>query len=315
MEFRELGRSGLKIAPLMFGGNVFGWTADEKTSHTLLDAFVDGGFNAIDTADVYSRWVGGHTGGESEIIIGNWLKASGKRDKVVIATKVGGDMGEGKNLGKDYIIRRTEDCLKRLQIDCIDLMQSHWDDEKTPVEDTLAAYTLLVRQGKVKAIGASNLSPERLKASIEASESHRMPRYHTLQPNYNLYDRTAVERDYAPICRAASLSIIPYYALAAGFLTGKYRSAEDAAKNPARGARVKGYFDERGVRILEALDEVAARHSAKPAQIALAWLLAQPLVAAPIASATSVAQLQELMTAPRLKLSADDLKTLDTASA
>jgi aryl-alcohol dehydrogenase-like predicted oxidoreductase len=315
MQLRELGRSGLKIAPLMFGGNVFGWTADEKTSFALLDAFVDNGFNAVDTADVYSRWAPGHAGGESEVIIGKWLKASGKRGKVVIATKVGGDMGEGKNLRKDYMLRRAEDCLKRLQVDCIDLLQSHWDDDTTPVEETLEAYAQLIEQGKVKAIGCSNRTPERLKAALKASETRGLPRYQSLQPLYNLTDRAGFEKDYAPICREAGLGVVPYFSLAAGFLTGKYRSAEDAAKNPARAPRVKSYFDARGLRILKALDEVAARHGAKPAQIALAWLMAQPLIAAPIASATSLTQLEELMAAPRLKLSAEDLKALDTASA
>jgi aryl-alcohol dehydrogenase-like predicted oxidoreductase len=315
MQLRELGHSGLKIAPLMFGGNVFGWTADEKTSFALLDAFVDGGFNAIDTADAYSRWAPGHQGGESETIIGRWLKASGKRDKVVIATKVGGDMGEGKNLRKEYVLRRAEDCLKRLQVERIDLLQSHWDDDTTPVEETLEAYDQLIKQGKVRAIGCSNRTPERLKAAIKASEQRGLPRYQTLQPLYNLTDRAGFEKDYAPVCREAGLGVIPYFSLAAGFLTGKYRSAEDAAKNPARAPRVKAYFDERGLRILKALDEVAERNSATPAQIALAWLIAQPLVTAPIASATSVEQLQQLMAAPRLKLSADDLKALDTASA
>jgi aryl-alcohol dehydrogenase-like predicted oxidoreductase len=319
MQLHELGRSGIKIAPLMFGGNVFGWTADENTSFALLDAFVDGGFNAIDTADVYSRWVSGHAGGESETIIGKWVKTSGKsnnlRDKIVIATKVGGDMGEGKTVRKDYILRRTEDCLRRLQVDRIDLLQTHWDDETTPVEETLAAYTKLMADGKVRAIGASNLSPARLQASLAASTARGLPRYESLQPQYNLYDRAGFERDYAPICREAGLGVIPYYGLAAGFLTGKYRSAADAEKNPARGGRVKGYLNERGLRILETLDEVAARHNATPAQIALAWLIAQPVITAPIVSATSVAQLNEIMQAPRLKLTAENLKVLDMASA
>ncbi len=314
MDYRELGKSGLKIAPLMLGGNVFGWTADEKTSFALLDAFVDGGFNAIDTADVYSRWVAGHSGGESETIIGRWLKRSGKRDKVVIATKVGGDMGEGKNLRRDYVLRRTEDCLRRLGVERIDLLQTHWDDETTPVEDTLATYAQLIAQGKVRAIGASNISPARLKASLAASKEHGLPRYETLQPLYNLYDRAGFERDYAPICAREGLSVIPYYALASGFLTGKYRSADDAAKNPARGGKVKGYFDARGMSILKALDAVAGRHRATSAQVALAWLMAQPTVAAPIASATGLAQLAELMATPRLKLSADDLAALNAAS-
>jgi aryl-alcohol dehydrogenase-like predicted oxidoreductase len=315
VQFRELGQSGLKLAPLMFGGNVFGWTADEKTTHTLLDAFVDGGFNAIDTADSYSRWVKGHTGGESETMIGNWMKASGKRDKVVIATKLGEDMGEGRTLRKDYVLRSCDASLKRLQTDRIDLYQTHFDDESTPVEETLGAYAELIKAGKVRAIGTSNMTPERLKESLAASKKHSLPRYDSLQPLYNLSDRKEFEHEYAPICRAENIGVINYYSLAAGFLSGKYASAEDATKNPARGGRIKRYFDARGERILKAVRKVAARHNAKPAQVALAWLIAQPLLTAPIASATNVTQLQELMAAPRLTLSADDLKALDTASA
>ena len=314
MQFRELGQSGLKIAPLMFGGNVFSWTADEKTSHTLLDAFVDGGFNAIDTADSYTRWVKGHTGGESEAIIGNWLKKSGKRDKVVIATKVGSDMGEGICVKKDYILRSAEASLRRLQTDRIDLYQTHFDDETTPVEETLGAYAELIKQGKVRAIGTSNMTPERLKESLAASKKHGLPRYDSLQPLYNLSDRKEFEHEYAPICRAENIGIINYYSLAAGFLSGKYASVEDSAKNAARGGRIKRYFDARGERILKALREVAARHNAKPAQVAIAWLIAQPLMTAPIASATNVEQLAELMAAPRLKLTAEDMKSLDGAS-
>ena len=315
MQLRELGRSGLKLAPLMFGGNVFGWTADEKTTHALLDAFVDGGFNAIDTADSYSRWVKSHTGGESETMIGNWMKASGKRDKVVIATKLGEDMGEGRTLRKDYVLRACDASLKRLQTDRIDLYQTHFDDETTPVEETLGAYAELIKQGKLRAIGTSNMTPERLKESLAAGKKNGLPRYDSLQPLYNLSDRKEFEHEFASICRDENIGVINYYSLAAGFLTGKYTNAEDAGKNAARGGRIKRYFDARGERILKALSDVAARHNAKPAQIALAWLIAQPLVTAPIASATSLAQLAELMAAPRLTLSADDLKALDTASA
>ena len=315
MQFRPLGRSDIHIAPLMLGGNVFGWNVDEATSYAILDAFVDAGFSAIDTADSYSRWVPGHSGGESETVIGNWLKRSGKRDKVVIATKVGSDMGQGKCVRKDYILRACEGSLKRLQVDRIDLYQTHFDDEVTPVEETLEAYTQLVRQGKVRAIGASNLSPARLKDSLQASARLNLPRYETLQPNYNLADRKSFETDYAPLCREHGLGVIPYYSLAGGFLTGKYRSAEDAAKNSARGGKVKGYLDARGQRILKALDEAAGRHGATPAQIALAWLIAQPLVTAPIASATSVAQLNDILKAPALQLGQADLNALDKASA
>ncbi len=315
MHLRPLGRSGLAIAPLMLGGNVFGWTADEKTSFAILDAFVDAGFNAIDTADSYSRWAPGHTGGESETVIGRWFKQSGKRDKIVIATKVGADMGEGKCVRKDYILRAAEASLKRLQIDCIDLYQTHFDNEDTPVEETLSAYAQLVRDGKVRAIGASNLGPARLTTSLATSEKLAMPRYETLQPLYNLADRKGFETDYAPICRKHGLGVIPYYALASGFLTGKYRTTEDAAKNAARGGKAKTYLNDRGLTILAALDAVAARHNATLAQIALAWLIGRPEVTAPIVSVTNLDQLKDIMQAPRLTLSADDTAALDKASA
>jgi aryl-alcohol dehydrogenase-like predicted oxidoreductase len=315
MDLRPLGRSDIKIAPLMLGGNVFGWNVDEKASFAIMDAFIDAGFNAIDTADTYSRWAPGHTGGESETVIGNWLKKSGKRAKVVIATKIGNDMGEGKSLKKDYILRAAEACLKRLQVDCIDLLQTHFDDEVTPVEETLAAYAELIAQGKVRAIGASNMSAARLKASLAASQRLGIPRYESLQPNYNLYDRVDFESQYAPICKAEGLGVITYYSLAGGFLTGKYRSAADHAKSAARGGKVKGYLDARGLAILKVLDQVAARHGATPAQIALAWLMARPGITAPIASATNLEQLNDIMRAPQLKLTSDDIGVLDTASA
>jgi aryl-alcohol dehydrogenase-like predicted oxidoreductase len=315
MDLRRLGQSDIHIAPLMLGGNVFGWNVDQATSSALLDAFIDAGFNAIDTADTYSRWVKGHKGGESETVIGNWLKTSGKRAKVVIATKVGSDMGEGKTVRKDYVLRAAEGCLKRLHVDCIDLLQTHFDDQVTPPEETMAAYAQLIAQGKVRVIGASNMSVARLKASLAASQALGIPRYQSLQPNYNLYDRVDFESQYLPVCKAEGLGVISYYSLAGGFLTGKYRSAADAAKNPSRGGKVKGYFDARGQSILQALDDVAARHSATPAQIALAWLIAQPGVTAPIASATSLKQLHEIMQAPRLKLSPEDLQGLDKVSA
>ena len=314
MQHRPLGQSGLSIAPLMLGGNVFGWSADEATSFRLLDAFADAGFNAIDTADSYSRWVPGHTGGESETVIGNWMKKSGKRGKMVIATKVGSDMGQGKCLKKDYILKSADASLKRLQVETIDLYQSHFDDEVTPVEETLEAYGQLIKAGKVRAIGASNLTPARLKASLEASRKG-MPRYETLQPNYNLYDRAGYERDYAPIVAAEKLGVIPYYALAAGFLTGKYKTKADAEKSPTRGGKVKNYFDARGVAVLKALDEVAKAKSATPAQVALAWLMARPGISAPIASATSLDQLNDILGAAKLDLSRADIAALDQASA
>jgi aryl-alcohol dehydrogenase-like predicted oxidoreductase len=315
MDLRQLGHSDIRIAPLMLGGNVFGWNVDEATSFALLDAFVDAGFNGIDTADTYSRWAPGHNGGESEIVIGNWLKQTGKRDRVVIATKVGNDMGEGRNVRKDYILRAAEACLQRLQVDCIDLLQTHFDDEATPVEETLAAYAQLIAQGKVRAIGASNMSVARLQASLAASRQLGIPRYESLQPLYNLYDRMNFESDYAPLCRAAGLGVITYYSLAAGFLTGKYRSAADTAKSAARGGRMKEYLNARGIRILAVLDAVAGRHGATPAQVSLAWLIARPGVTAPIASATSLKQFEEIMLAPRLKLGRDDIAALDKASA
>jgi len=314
MDKRRLGQSDIHFAPLVLGGNVFGWNVDEPTSFALLDAFIDAGFSAIDTADTYSRWVKGHQGGESETVIGNWLKASGKRDKIVIATKIGNDMGEGKSLRRDYVLRAAEGCLRRLRVDCIDLLQTHFDDEVTPPEETIAAYAQLIAQGKVRAVGASNMSLARLKASLAASKKLGIPRYESLQPNYNLYDRVDFESQYAPICKAEGLGVITYYSLAGGFLTGKYRSAEDAAKNRARGGKVKGYFDARGLRILATLDAVAARHGATPAQVSLAWLIAQPSVTAPIASATSLTQLNELTQAPRLALTGEDMAALNGAT-
>lgn len=314
MNLRPLGRSGIAIAPLVLGGNVFGWNVDQQTSSAILDAFVDAGFNAVDTADSYSRWAPGHVGGESETVIGRWLKQNGKRDKVVIATKVGSDMGEGKTVRKDYILRAAEGSLRRLGVETIDLYQTHFDDEVTPVEETLAAYARLIADGKVRAIGASNISPARLSASLAASKTGGLPRYESLQPLYNLADRKGFETDYAALCRSEGIGVMPYYGLAAGFLTGKYRTPADAQSNPSRGGRVKNYLNARGLGILGALDHVAARHNATPAQVALAWLIAQPAVTAPIASATSLAQLNDIMKAPRLKLLPEDLAALDAAS-
>src|ERR1043165_3570496 len=284
---RKLGNSGLEVAPLAFGGNVFGWTIDEETSFRLLDAFTDSGFNLIDTADVYSRWAEGNTGGESETIIGNWLKRTGKRDQVIIATKVGMDMGEGrKGLSRAHILRSVDESLKRLQTDYIDLYQSHQDDPETLLEETLKTYAQLIEQGKVKAIGASNFSAERLAQALKLSEENGLPRYESLQPLYNLYSREEYERELEPLCLEKNVGVINYYALASGFLTGKYRSESDLQKSP-RGAGVKKYLNERGFRILKALDEVAARYNSTPAQIALAWLIARPGITAPIATPTS----------------------------
>lgn len=315
MESRPLGNSGLAIAPLALGGNVFGWTADDATSFTLLDAFVDAGFDLIDTADVYSRWVPGHIGGESESIIGRWLKASGKRNRIVLATKVGKEMGPGQvGLSRDYIRRAIEASLRRLQTDHIDLYQSHDDDTTTPMEETLAAYGELIREGKVRAIGASNFSAPRLALALATSKRLSLPRYETLQPLHNLYDRAPYETELEALCRAEGLGVIPFYGLAKGFLTGKYRSEADLGKSP-RGAGVKGYLNPRGMRILAALDAVARELGATPAQVALAWQVARPGLTAPIASATSVAQLHELVGAARLHLGTELIAALDTASA
>ncbi len=315
MHRRKLGETGFEVVPLAFGGNVFGWTADEARSFQLLDAFVDAGFNLIDTADSYSRWVTGHQGGESETIIGHWIARRGRHDDVIIATKVGSDMGQGhKVLRKDYILQAAEASLRRLQVDCIDLYQSHWDDETTLLEETLGAYEQLIRQGKVRAIGASNLSAPRLAQAVEVSKTHHLPRYQTLQPQYNLYDRDSFEGELQALCVRENLGVITYFSLRAGFLTGKYRSEADFAKS-ARGAGMKKYMNPRGMKILDALDDVARRCHATPAQVSLAWLMARPGVTAPIASATSVDQLQELLLATTLKLDADAMQALDEASA
>jgi aryl-alcohol dehydrogenase-like predicted oxidoreductase len=313
MNKRQLGNSGIEVAPLAFGGNVFGWTIDEQTSFTLLDAFVGSGFNLIDTADSYSRWAPGNKGGESETIIGNWVKQRGNRDKVIIATKVGSDMGEGKNLRKEYILRSVEGSLQRLQTDYIDLYQSHFDDISTSVEETMDAYAQLIQQGKVKAIGASNLSIERLKQSVEYSERSNLPRYETLQPLYNLYDREVFEREFQPYCLENNISVINYYSLASGFLTGKYRSEEDLSKS-ARGGGNKKYMNDRGFKILKALDEVSERYNTKPATASLAWLLAQPAIAAPIASATNTQQLHDLIASVNLQLDKEALELLNRSS-
>ncbi|HZT57074.1 MAG TPA: aldo/keto reductase [Pyrinomonadaceae bacterium] len=314
MEKRRLGNSELEIAPLAFGGNVFGWTADEQTSFGLLDAFAAAGFNLIDTADVYSAWAPGNKGGESETIIGKWLKRSGRRKDVIVATKVGMEMGGRKGLSKSHIIRSAEDSLRRLQTDYIDLYQSHQDDPDTPVEETLEAYAELIRQGKVRVIGASNFSAARLDEALLASERGGLPRYESLQPLYNLYDREPFEAELEPLCAEKNVGVISYYSLASGFLSGKYRSEADLGKS-ARGGGVKKYLGERGFRILRALDEVAAREDSTPARVAVAWLIARPAVTAPIASATSVEQLDDLVEATRLELDADSLRQLDEASA
>ena len=315
MQRRKLGDTGFNVAPLAFGGNVFGWTADEATSFSLLDAFVDAGFNLVDTADSYSRWATGHQGGESETVIGRWIARRGRHDDVIIATKVGSDMGQGhKVLRKDYILQAAEASLKRLKVDCIDLYQSHWDDENTPLEETLGAYDQLLRQGKVKAIGASNYSAARLSQALEVGKAKRLPRYATLQPHYNLYERASFEGELQALCLREKVGVITYFSLAAGFLTGKYRSEADFGKS-ARGPGMKKFLNARGMKILDALDDVAKRFDATPAQIALAWLMARPGVTAPIASATKPDQLREILGAAEIKLDAEATQALDQASA
>jgi aryl-alcohol dehydrogenase-like predicted oxidoreductase len=317
MNRRKLGNSDIGIAPFVFGGNVFGWTIDERTSFTLLDAFVDNGLDCIDTADVYSRWVPGNKGGESETIIGNWLKKTGKRNQVVIATKAGSSMNANdskKNLSKKYIIQAAEDSLRRLQIDHIDLYQSHYDDPDTPVQETLEAYHQLIKEGKVRAIGASNFTANRLSESLKVSTEHNLPAYVTLQPEYNIYDREGYEKELEPLCRQNNVGVITYYSLASGFLSGKYRSEADLHKSK-RGQGIKKYLNDRGQRILKALDEVSHNYSATPAAVALAWVIARPGITAPIASATSVEQLQELAQAVTLKLPPEVIEELTQASS
>ncbi|WP_421736987.1 aldo/keto reductase [Caulobacter sp.] len=313
MQKRPLGRSSLSTAPLIFGGNVFGWTADEATSHRLLDAFVGGGFNAVDTADVYSAWVPGHTGGESESVIGRWLKARGRRDDVLILTKVA-MWPKQPGLSAANIEAAVEGSLKRLQTDYVDLYQSHQDDAATPVEETLEAFGRLVKAGKVRAIGASNFTPARLAESLKVSAAHGLPRYETIQPKFNLYDRDQVEGELAALTQAEGLGVIPFYGLAAGFLTGKYRSEADL-EGRARSSTIKrDYLNEKGARVLAALDKAASTTGATHAQIALAWIMAHPSITAPIASATSVAQLEELMKAAHLALPVEILADLDAAT-
>lgn len=311
----ELGNSGLEIAPLAFGGNVFGWTIDEQTSFELLDAFTAAGFNLIDTADVYSAWVAGNQGGESETIIGRWLKQSGRRDEVVIATKVGVEMQGRKGLSKAHILRSAEDSLRRLQTDYIDLYQSHRDDPETPIEETLAAYAELIRQGKVRAIGASNYSAARLGEALRVSRQQGLPRYESLQPLYNLYDRAEFEAELEPLCLEENIGVINYFSLASGFLSGKYRTESDLNKSARGSGVVEKYLNERGLKILDALDLVAANLSSTPARVALAWLISRPSVTAPIASATSLEQLNDLIEATRLELDESSIKLLDEASS
>jgi aryl-alcohol dehydrogenase-like predicted oxidoreductase len=313
---RPLGASGIQVAPLALGGNVFGWTADEETSFKVLDAFIDRGFNLVDTANVYSAWAPGHQGGESETIIGRWFKKSGKRAKTILATKVGMQMGDKtQGLSKGNILRSVEDSLKRLQTDHIDLYQSHKDDPEVPLEETLQAYDTLIKQGKVRAIGASNYTAGRLAQALETSQLHKLPAYVTLQPEYNLYDREGFEKELEPFCLKHGIGVIGYYALASGFLTGKYRSQADLGKS-VRGQGIgKKYLNDRGMKILAALDEVASAQQTTLTSIALAWLIQRRSVTAPIVSATSVDQLEQVMQSVDVQLTPEQVKKLDDASA
>lgn len=314
MEKRQLGQSTLHVTPIAFGGNVFGWTADEKTSFALLDHFVASGFNFIDSADAYSRWHPGNKGGESEVIIGNWLKARGGRDKVIIATKLGIEMAPGKKgLSRQYMMQAVEDSLQRLQTDYIDLYQSHRDDPETPIEETLSAYADLIAAGKIREIGASNFSAERLAESLKISTEKGLPRYQSLQPHYSLVERQEFEGPLEDLCLREKIGTIGYYSLASGFLTGKYRSVADT-KGKARGSRVEKYLNDYGFGVIAALDDVAKRYNAKPVQIALAWLIARPSVTAPIASATNLEQLAELLKAAEIELDAAAIAQIDVAS-
>ena len=315
MHMRPLGRSGLSTAPIVLGGNVFGWTADEAASFAILDRFVEAGFNVIDTANAYSTWVPGHAGGESETIIGKWMKARGTRERVVVATKVGWEIGEDRGLTRAQVEKQVDRSLARLQTDRIDLYQSHDDDAATPLEETLSAFGELIQEGKVRTIGASNYSAARLAEALATSERLGLPRYETLQPLYNLVDRAAYEAELQPLCLQHGIGVINFFGLARGFLTGKYRSEADLGQSP-RGAGVKAAcFNERGWRVLAALDSVAERTGATQAQVALAWQMAQPGITAPIASATSLKQWAELAPAATLRLDAESLHALAEASA
>ena len=315
MQSRALGNTGIQIAPVVLGGNIFGWTVDESRSFDLLDRAAAAGLNTIDTADSYSAWVSGHVGGESETILGNWFRRSGRREATVLITKVGSAVGPyKKDLTASHIQAAAEDSLRRLQTDHIDVYFSHWPDESTPHDETLAAYQKLIAQGKVRAIGASNYSVQQLQDALAAAERKSLPRYQVLQPEYNLYNRAGFEGALREFCVREQLGVIPYFGLASGFLTGKYRSAADFSKSP-RGPSMEKYLDERGLRILSALDTVAAARGAQPAEVALAWLMRQPGISAPIASATTHEQLESLVRATQLKLSEADLQTLKTASA
>ncbi len=314
MEKRTLGKTDLQIYPVVFGGNVFGWTIDKPTSFDVLDKFIGSGFNGIDTADVYSRWAPGNTGGESETIIGQWIRQRKNRQQVVVMTKVGSDMGDGKKgLKKDCIIRAAEDSLRRLQTDYLDLYQTHFDEETTPVEEMLEAYAQLIKDGKVRWIGTSNMSVERIHESLKAHNEKGLPQYQTLQPHYNLYARELYETHYEPLAVEYDMGVITYYSLESGFLTGKYRTADDIGKSP-RGGKMQHYFNDRGMKILNALELVSKQYHTTPAAVALAWLIQRPSVTAPIVSATHTQQLDSIIQAPSLNLDPDAVMLLNAAS-
>jgi aryl-alcohol dehydrogenase-like predicted oxidoreductase len=315
MQKRQIGRSSLQVPVLCLGGNVFGWTVNELDSFRLLDAALDAGLTFIDTADVYSRWAEGHRGGESETVLGKWFARSGRRSQVVLATKLGFEIGDGKKgLSSQYITEAVEASLQRLQTDYIDLYQAHTDDAETPLEETLTAFDSLVKQGKVRVIGASNYTGARLKEAIEISERNNLAHYECLQPNYSLVERSAFESDLLPVVKQYQIGVIPYFSLAAGFLTGKYRSKQDA-EGKARSKMVEKYLNDRGFAVLKALDAVAAELRSTQARVALAWLMAKPGITAPIASATSLHQLEDLVEATQLKLPPEAIAKLDAASA
>lgn len=313
MEKRKIKNTDLSIAPINFGGNVFGWTLDEKKSFDILDKFIDGGFNFIDTADTYSWWVNGK-GGQSEEIIGKWMKTRANRHGLVVATKVGSETKEHDyDISKKHILKSVDESLQRLKTDYIDIYYTHFDDNETPVEETLSAYDEIIKAGKVRYVAASNLSPERLQESFDTAEKNNLPKYVALQPHYNLLEREKFEQNYASLVEKYNLSVFPYWSLAAGFLTGKYRNEEDLSKSQ-RGEGVRKYLKPKGLRVLKALDEISAKHNTTQGAVALAWLLANPLITAPIVSATSESQLETLFAAPKLNVTNEDIQLLNKAS-
>ncbi|MHA3053634.1 aldo/keto reductase [Acinetobacter sp. ANC 4641] len=318
MKYRKLGNTSIQLPPFVFGGNVFGWSVEERDAFRLLDLSFDHGFNAIDTADIYSYWKSGNTGGESEIVIGNWLKTK-SRDQVIIHTKGGAPDAPGElsnaNLSEKYLIKAVDASLKRLGTDYIDLYYTHYDDNQTPPEETLGALQKLIEQGKIKAIGASNITPERFQLFLDSAKKYHLPRYACLQTLYNLYDRQDFESNYQQLCISQGVGVLSYFSLAHGFLSGKYRSTEDLIKSASRGSSITPYLTPRGQKILDALESVAQDYQAKPSQIAIAWLLAQDGLTSPVASATNISQLQDLIDATQLTLGQPAIDLLCNASS